>query len=104
MLELNIEDVISRLNELRTYRPLLAKRMDYEEELPEDAVPFLVERIEASYARCELATAANRDDACGELSVWLIRSFRFYLARLAMGGMDNLWRFRFSGTECNIHH
>lgn len=102
MVELDVNDIITRLADLRMYSPILAQRMPHEEELPEDAAPFLIERIEKAYARCEAATVANKADAHEELSIWLIRSSRYYLTRLIQA--DNPWCFRFPKSEMHTHH
>lgn len=104
MRALDLNDIVARLKELGAYSPELSRRMDHEIELPEDAVSFLVERIETSFLRCEAATAANRADALDELSGWLIRSYRFYLARLATAGADTVWCFRFPKSTVHSHH
>lgn len=102
MVGLDLNDIINRLTDLRMYSPELSRRMDDEEGLPEDVVPFLVERIEQAFARCETATAANKADALEELSRWLHRSYDCYLRRLARA--ENLWCFRFPKAEHPIHH
>jgi hypothetical protein len=61
MMPIDIGDIVERLLDLRTYSPELAKRMDHENELPEDEpIPFLIERIETSLAACENVTAKNK--------------------------------------------
>ena len=103
MVPLDVNDIITRLMDLRIYSPELAHRMEHEDELPDDdAALFLVERIESAYGRCEAATAADKADAHEELSLWLIRSYRYYLARLAMAA--NPWIFRFPKVEVHTHH
>jgi hypothetical protein len=103
MMPIDIGDIVERLLELRTYSPELAKRMDHEKELPEDEpIPFLIERIEASFAACENVTAKNKSSAFSELTAWLIISYQFYLMRLARE--DNPWMFTFPKSGLETHH
>lgn len=104
MRQLDISDIVTRLRVLRTYSPELSRRMDHEGELPEDAGLFLIEKIETLATRCATASAANRADILEELSEWLIRSYRYYLARLAMAEIDNVWCFEFPKTESYVRH
>ncbi len=104
MRELDLKDIVDRLKDLGVYSPQLSRRMDHEVGLPEDAVSFLVERIETSFLRCETAADANRADALEELSGWLIRSYRYYLTRLAAADIDNVWCFRFPESALHLHH
>jgi hypothetical protein len=76
--------------------------MDHEKELPEDAVPFLVDRIESAFAACESVTAENKPSAFSELTAWLIISYQFYLMRLARE--DNPWMFTFPKSEFHTQH
>lgn len=102
MRALDVGDIIERLLDLRTYSPELSKRMDHEKELPEDAVPFLVERIEAAFAACEEVAMEDKSNAFSELTAWLIISYQFYLMRLARE--DNPWMFSFPKSEHHTHH
>ncbi|CUI04525.1 hypothetical protein BN2497_3827 [Janthinobacterium sp. CG23_2] len=78
--------------------------MEHEKELPEDEpIPFLIERIEASFAACENVTAENKSTAFSALTAWLIISYQFYLMRLARDG-GNPWMFTFPKSELNTHH
>ena len=106
MRALDLDHIIARLKDLGAYSPLLSKRMNHEVELPEDAdaVSFLIERIETSFLRCEAATAADSADALEELSGWLVRSYQYYLTRLAMAEADNVWCFGFPKTTRHAHH
>jgi hypothetical protein len=102
MRALDVGDIVERLLDLRTYSPELAQRMPHEKELPEDAVPFLIERIEASFAACENVTADEKEKAFAELTAWLIISYQFYLMRLARG--DNPWAFTFPKSDLHTQH
>jgi hypothetical protein len=103
MRPIDIGDIVEKLLDLRTYSPELSKRMDHEKELPEDEpIPFLIERIEASFAACEGVTAENKSNAFSELTAWLIISYQFYLMRLARE--DNPWMFTFPKSELHTHH
>jgi cytosine/adenosine deaminase-related metal-dependent hydrolase len=102
MMELDINEVVSKLWNLRSYSKELSQRMEHEEELPDDAVPFLVERIENAFTRCEAATVANKADAHEVLAEWLIRSYRFYVCRLVK--FDTPWVFTFPKADVyNLH-
>lgn len=103
MMPIDIGDIVEKLLDLRTYSPELAKRMDHEKELPEDEpIPFLIERIEASFAACESVSAGNKSKAFSELTAWLIISYQFYLMRLARE--DNPWMFTFPKSGLETHH
>ena len=102
MRALDVGDIVERLLDLRTYSPELSKRMDHEKELPDDAVPFLVGRIEEAFAACEYATEGDKSKAFSELTGWLIISYQFYLMRLARD--DNPWMFTFPKSEHQTHH
>lgn len=105
MRPIDIGDIVEKLLDLRTYSPELAQRMSHEKELPEDAdaVPFLIDRIEESFAACENVTAENKAGAFSELTAWLIISYQFYLMRLARNG-GNPWMFTFPKSELHTHH
>lgn len=102
MVELDINDIITRLFDLRAYSRELSQRMVHETELPEDAVPYLVGRIEDAYARCEAASAVDKADAYQELGEWLIRSYRYYVCRLVV--LDAPWVFKFPTAEPGVRH
>ena len=102
MRPIDIGDIVEKLLDLRTYSPELAQRMDHEKELPDDAVPFLIERIEVSFAACEDVTAETKLKAFSELAAWLIISYQFYLMRLSRE--DNPWMFTFPKSELHTHH
>lgn len=104
MRPIDIGDIVEKLLDLRTYSPELAKRMEHEKELPEDAdaVPFLIDRIEASFAACESVTAEEKSKAFSDLTAWLIISYQFYLMRLARE--DNPWMFTFPKSDFETHH
>jgi hypothetical protein len=104
MIPIDFEEICERLRELQAYSPTLALRMEHEVELPEVAVPFLIERLEKAYARCDLAGPESMDEAVGELATWLVKSFQFYLARLMSWSREAPWCFRFPKTEARIHH
>jgi hypothetical protein len=102
MRPIDIGDIVEKLLDLRTYSPELAQRMEHEKELPDDAVPFLIERIEASFAACEDVTAETKLKAFSELTAWLIISYQFYLMRLSRE--DNPWMFTFPKSELHTQH
>ena len=103
MRPIDIGDIVEKLLDLRTYSPELAKRMDHEKELPEDEpIPFLIERIEASFAACETALLGDKSKVFSELTAWLIISYQFYLMRLARE--DNPWMFTFPKSGLETHH
>lgn len=102
MRPIDIGDIVEKLLDLRTYSPELAQRMDHEMELPEDAVPFLVMKIEAAFAACEGVTAESKSKAFAELTAWLIISYQFYLMRLSRE--KNPWMFTFPESELHTHH
>jgi hypothetical protein len=103
MRPIDIGDIVDRLLDLRTYSPELAQRMEHETELPEDAVPFLIDRIECAFVACEDVTAEAKPRAFSELTAWLIISYQFYLMRLAREG-GNPWMFTFPKTGLEVHH
>ena len=103
MKPIDIGDIVEKLLDLRIYSPELAKRMDHEKKLPEDEpIPFLIEKIETSFAACEHVTGRNKSIAFSELTAWLIISYQFYLMRLARE--DNPWMFTFPNSELHTHH
>lgn len=102
MVELDVADVVGRLNDLRFYSPILARRLEHEDELPDDAATFLIEQIETAYRRAETATVLSKADAYQELGEWLTRSYRYYVARLALA--DNPWQFRFPRASSYTSH
>ena len=103
MRPINIGHIVEMLLDLRTYNPELAKRMDHENELPEDEpIPFLIERIEASFAACEDVSAEGKSKANSNLTAWLIISYQFYLMRLAREDNPRMFTFPKSGLE--THH
>lgn len=104
MLKLSINDVVDRLIDLRAYSAELSKRMDHEDGLPEDAVPYIIEKLEFAFRACEDATHAKRNEALGELSEWRIKSYRFYLERLAQMSDSHPWSFRFPTSETHQRH
>lgn len=104
MFSLDLSDITSRLMDLQNYSPELAMAMEHEVGIPEIAVPFLIERIESAFSRIEAATGAEKNDAYQDLSLWLIRSYRFYLTRLARADSESLWCFRFPKSDENSQH
>jgi hypothetical protein len=80
--------------------------MEHEEGIPDDAVPFLIERIETASVRCASATAADRADAVDELMLWLVKSYQFYLTRLLSWpwSSEAPWCFRFPRADIRSHH
>ncbi len=102
MKPIDIGDIVEKLLDLRTYSPELAQGMAHEKDLPEDAVPYLIDRIEASFAACENVKAEDKEKAFSELTAWLIISYQFYLIRLARE--ENPWMFTFPKSEIHTHH
>jgi hypothetical protein len=102
MVELNLNDIITRLRDLKNYSPQLARRMEHEDGLAEDAAAFLINKIESAILYCENATTAEEADAHEELTLWLSRSYQYYLQRLATA--DHPWIFRFPKSEELTHH
>jgi hypothetical protein len=97
MLEFDIDDVISKLWNLRLYSEELSQRLTHETALPEDPIPFLIERIESAYIRYEAAATGDEVEAQEELAEWLAQSYRFYLRRLAR--FDRPWAFTFPKVD-----
>ena len=102
MRPIDVGDIVEKLLDLRTYSPELAQRMEHEKELPDDAVPFLVTRIEDAFSACENVTEENKSKAFSELAAWLIISYQFYLMRLLRE--KNPWMFTFPESELHTHH
>ena len=102
MFKLTINDVVDRLIDLRAYSAELSKRMDHEDGLPEDAVPYLIEELEFAFRAVEDAAHSKRSEALDELSGWLTKSYRFYLERLAQMSDSHPWLLGFPASE--THH
>jgi len=101
---IEIDDVCTRLRELKACNSVLSQRMEHEEGIPDDAVPFLIERIETASVRCASATTPDRADAVDELMLWLVKSYQFYLTRLFTSSGETPWRFRFAAIESHSQH
>ena len=99
---LDIADIIEKLLDLRTCRPELARRMPHEKELPDDAVPYLIERVEAAFAACQNITPKTKAVIFSELTTWLIISHNFYLIRLVRE--ENPWTFTYPKSELHTCH
>lgn len=104
MVPIQIDDIVDRLLDLRAYSPQLSRPMEHEEELPEDATLFLINRLEQAYARAEAATERDRAEAYDELALWLVKSFKFYAWRLLLAGNDQPWCFSFPKSQGHTHH
>lgn len=102
MMELDIEDILGRLKDLHSYSFELERRLEHEVELPEYPALFLANKIEDACRRVESATPAEQADACVELSKWLVKSYRYYVARLTLA--DNPWCFRFPSSRTGLRH
>lgn len=102
MIELDIEDILRRLKDLHLYSFELERRLEHEVELPEYPALFLANKIEDACRQLENATPAEQPDACTELSKWLLKSYRYYVARLALA--DNPWCFRFPSSGTGRRH
>jgi hypothetical protein len=76
--------------------------MSHEKELPEDPIPYLVNRIETSFAAREDVTDETKSKAFSKLTAWLIISYQFYLMHLARE--DNPWMFTFPKLDLHTHH
>lgn len=99
---LDIADIIEKLLDLRTTRPALARRMSHEKELPDDPVPYLIERIETAYAACQSVTPSTKPRVFSELTTWLMISHSFYLIRLVRE--ENPWTFTYPKAELHTCH
>ena len=99
---LDIADIIEKLLDLRTSRPALARRMVHEKELPDDPVPYLIDRIEASYMACQNVTPLTKPIVFSELTTWLIISHSFYLIRLVRE--ENPWTFSYPKSDIHTCH
>lgn len=97
MVELDIEDILKRLRDLHSYSTELSRRLEHEVELPEYPALFLANKIEEACRGVETAAPAEQPAARAELCRWLVRSYRYYIARLALA--DNPWCFRFPSTQ-----
>jgi hypothetical protein len=102
MKPVDIGDILEKLLDLRTYSPEIAQRMEHEKELPYDAVPFLIDRIEASYAACVNVSTPDEAKVFSELSAWLIISYEFYLIRVTRS--KNPWMFTYPAPDSDIQH
>lgn len=99
---LDIADIIEKLLDLRTSRPALARRMAHEKELPDDPVPYLIERIETAYAACQSVTPSTKPMVFSELTTWLMIIHSFYLIRLVRE--ENPWTFTYPKAELHTYH
>lgn len=102
MKSLDIADIIEKLLDLRTSRPALARRMAHEKELPDDPVPYLIERIETAYTACQNVTPLTKPLVFSELTTWLIISHSFYLIRLVRE--ENPWTFSYPKSDIHTCH
>jgi len=98
MTPLDLADIVNRLLDLRAFSPALAMKLAHEDELPQDAVPFLVDRIEEAFARCGDGSGSDKSAAFEMLAEWLIRGYRFYICRLALAP-GRPWCFSFPSRE-----
>lgn len=95
----NIEEITSKLWDLRSYSRTLSKRLEHETELPEEKpIPYLVDRLEKAFILFESAESDGITGARYELNEWLIRSSRFYLCRVMMGNLPP-WTFEFPSAQ-----
>ena len=101
-MEINVSDVIERLHDLQMYSPTLARKLDHEDQLPEEAIAYLINRVEAAYDRAQKATVMNKGEAYVELGEWLTLSYRAYASRLLLA--DVPWAFRFPKAGSNTRH
>ena len=104
MRPLNINDIVTCLFSLRDHNEELSRRLQHEEGLPEDAIPFLAEKLEAAFARCETTDTVNRDEAYAEMAHWLVQSYRFYMYRLMWLAEEAPWTFHFESAPAQLHH
>jgi len=102
MFPIEYEDIAVRLFDLRAYSQQLSRKMEHEDELPDDAVPFLIERLEEAFERYGTSSAANRAEAHDTLGYWLVKSYRFYLTRLMVADLP--WSFRFPRAPFGAQH
>lgn len=102
----NIDNVIERLQDLKRYRPDLALRMEHEKDiLPVDAVPFLIEKIKTSWDNCKYMQGDEETEGNLEVVRWLVKSYQFYLARLAKDSVSGgIWTLGFTNKENRFTH
>lgn len=93
MVEIDVRDIVERLQDLHVYSPGLAARRPDEKHLPEDPALALCIRLEYAFDWVESAELAERAVAFEELEGWLEKSYRYYMSRLIEA--DNPWSFRF---------
>lgn len=93
MAELDVVDIVERLADLHAYSPTLAARRPDELHLPEDPAPWLSIRLQYAFDQVASADPDERADAFDELERWLVKSYRYYMCRLAEA--DNPWCFSF---------
>ena len=102
MVPVQLNEVINRLNDMRDYSLELSKCMKDEPDLPEDAVPFIVEKLEFAFSECEHSDSEKKAAAFSELGFWLTRSWVYYARRLEMFGTP--WIFRFGEMKGMTQH
>ena len=95
---INIEEITTKLLNLRAYSKKLSQSFEHETELPDDAVPFLIACVENAYMAYEAANDASRAQAHEILVEWLTRSSRFYLCRVMLSSLAP-WTFEFPKTH-----
>jgi hypothetical protein len=102
--EIDVDDILTRLKDLKSYNAQLAKRLEHEIELPEDdPVTFLVEKIEQAYIRAQLCTPVTKAEAFEELAMWLVTSYKFYTTRLLLDN-SRPWCFSFPSSGSQVQH
>jgi hypothetical protein len=102
MTQINVTDILGRLNDLRIYSPTLSRKLPHEDQLPDDAAPFLINKIEVCFDAAIKSDKRTEADAYSELKLWITLSYRYYITRLALA--DEPWAFRFPAASAKTRH
>ncbi|MDB5823906.1 MAG: hypothetical protein JWR21_2610 [Herminiimonas sp.] len=79
--EVDLDDIVNRLLRLVIDDPMLAQATDRDHDLPVDAVPYLLEKLDHAFAICGVGDEQTAAAAYRDLAHWIDRSARFYRAR-----------------------
>lgn len=82
--EVDLDEIINRLLRMVIDDPMLAQATDGDHDLPVDAVPYLVEKLDHAFAICGVGDEQTAAAGFRELAHWIDRSARFYRARCAV--------------------